>query len=55
MYYVALMNDSGQWEALDNVPTYSAAEELLDAYCDLYPNAYVDVISQAEYESSLMK
>ncbi len=48
MYYIARMTDDGNWEYLDNVPTYSDAEMVFDAYCDMYPNAYVDIISSPE-------
>ena len=45
MYYIARINDEGNWEYLDNVPTYSEAEEVFDAYCDMYPHAYIDILS----------
>lgn len=45
MYYIARMNEEGNWEYLDNVPTYSDAEELIEAYCTMYPYAYIDIVS----------
>ena len=45
IYYIARMNEEGNWEYLDNVPTYSDAEALLDAYWNMYPHAYIDIIS----------
>ena len=44
MYYVARLNDEGNWEALDLFPNYDAADEALDAYVDMYPNAVVDIV-----------
>ena len=44
MYYIARMTDEGNWEALDKFPTYSDAENVFDDYCDMYPNAYVDIV-----------
>lgn len=48
IYYIAKMSDDGNWEYLDNVPTYSDAEMILDSYCDMYPHAYVDIVSTPE-------
>ncbi|AGK86510.1 hypothetical protein S-CBP1_0004 [Synechococcus phage S-CBP1] len=45
MYCIARINDDGNWEYLDNVPTYSDAEELLEFYCDMYPHAYIDILA----------
>jgi hypothetical protein len=47
-YYIAKMSDEGNWEYLDNAPSYSDAEMMLDAYCDMYPQAYIDVIHTHE-------
>ena len=48
MYYVARMDDDGIWQYLDNAPSYSDAEMMLDAYCKMYPHAYVDIVSTPE-------
>ena len=45
MYCIARMNEEGNWEYLDNLPTYSDAEEILDAYCNMYPQAYIDIVA----------
>ena len=45
MYYIARINDEGNWEYLDNVPTYSDAEELIDSYWRMYPHAYIDIVA----------
>ncbi len=45
MYYIARMTDEGNWEYLDNLPTYSDAEDVFDLYCDMYPHAYIDIIA----------
>ena len=48
MYYIARMTDDGNWEYLDKAPTYSDAEMTFDTYCDMYPNAYIDILSTPE-------
>jgi hypothetical protein len=48
IYYIAKMSDDGNWEYLDNTPTYSDAEMMFDSYCDMYPHAYVDIVSTPE-------
>jgi hypothetical protein len=45
MYYIARMNEDGNWEYLDNLPTYSDAEDVFDSYCDMYPQSYIDIIA----------
>jgi hypothetical protein len=55
MYYVALMKDDGYWKPLDFFSSYSDAELHFDAYCDLYPLGYVDVVSKAEMDASLVE
>lgn len=52
MYYICKMTDDGHWEALDNLPSYSEADAIIDNYFDLYPFAYIDILSQATYEAS---
>ena len=48
IYYIAKMSDDGNWEYLDNAPTYSDAEMMFNSYCDMYPHAYVDIVSSPE-------
>jgi len=48
VYYIAMMDDNGNWQYLDNAPSYSDAELMFDSYCDMYPHAYVDIISTPE-------
>jgi hypothetical protein len=45
MYYIAKMSDEGKWEYLDNLPTYSDAEDCYDLYCEMYPHALVEIIA----------
>jgi hypothetical protein len=50
MYYIAMMTE-GTMKALDNFPSYSDAEMHFDAYCDLYPNAWIEIVSKGDYDS----
>ena len=54
-YYIAMMTDEGNWKALDLLPSYSDAEDVFDAYCDMYPNAYVDILAADSYEASIRR
>jgi hypothetical protein len=49
------MKDDGYWKPLDFFSSYSDAELHFDAYCDLYPLGYVDVVSKAEMDASLVE
>lgn len=44
MYYIARLNDEGNWVAIDKFPTYEDADEALDMYADVYHNTVVDII-----------
>jgi peptide methionine sulfoxide reductase MsrA len=44
-YTIARLDDEGRWEFLESFDSYSEAEDAHDAYCDMYPQAYIDVIS----------
>lgn len=46
-YSIAKMNDDGTLVVLDSSDTYDRASNKLDAYCDRYPDAYVDVYSRS--------
>ena len=48
MYTVARMDDEGKWVALETYSSYSEAELNYDAYVDMYPGSYVDIISSPE-------
>lgn len=41
-YAIVLVSEEGS-EILDGYDTYEAADEVLDGYCDRYPNGYVDI------------
>jgi hypothetical protein len=48
-YYIARIDDeNGKWVILDPFDSYSDAEMVFDSYCDMYPYAYVDIISSPE-------
>lgn len=47
-YIIARMDDDGQWQYMDRFSTYSDAEMHFDQYCDMYPNAYIDIINTPE-------
>jgi hypothetical protein len=42
-YFAIVLHTEDGPEMLDGYDTYEAADEHLDAYCDRYPNAYVDI------------
>jgi hypothetical protein len=41
-YAIVLISEEGS-EILDGYDTYEAADEVLDGYCDRYPNGFVDI------------
>jgi hypothetical protein len=49
MYYIARIVD-GNWQVLDNMPTYSDAEMMIDAYRNLYQDSYVEIVSNTHFE-----
>ena len=52
MYYTVMFTE-GTMKALDNHPSYSDAEMTLDAYCDRYPNAWIGIVNEADYDHCL--
>ena len=50
-YYIVKMDDKGAWDALASFDCYSEAELEHEDYCDKYPNAWVEVVSQADYNA----
>jgi hypothetical protein len=42
-YFAIVLHTEDGPEMLDGYDTYEAADEHLDAYCDRYPNDYVDI------------
>lgn len=49
-YYIVKMDD-GAWDALASFDTYSQAELLHEDYCNKYPYAWVEIVSQADYNA----
>jgi hypothetical protein len=47
-YTIARMDNEGNMLALESFDTYSEAEMMFDSYCDMYPHAYVDIVSTPE-------
>ena len=47
-YTISRMDDEGNMLALESFNTYSEAEMMFDSYCDMYPHAYVDIVSTPE-------
>ena len=52
MYYMVMMTE-GTMKALDCFSSYSDAEMHHDSYCDLYPNAWVEVVSKADFDACM--
>lgn len=51
MYYIVLMTD-GDIKSLARFDTYSQAEEVYDDFCDKYPNGWVEILSEADFQIS---
>jgi TolA-binding protein len=51
MYHIALMTE-GEIKSLARFDSYSAAEEVYDDFCDKYPNGWVEIISEADFQIS---
>ncbi len=47
-YTISRMDDDGKWVALDSFDSYSEAELNYDKYVEMYPYAYVDIVSSPE-------
>ena len=44
-YTISMVNDEGDWVALETFETYSEADMNLDWYWEQYPNAYLDIVA----------
>ena len=47
-YYIVAMKDS-EWEALASYDSYSEADLEHEDYCNKYPNAWIEIVSKADY------
>jgi hypothetical protein len=47
------MLTEGTMKVLDNHPSYSDGEMTFDAYNDMYPHAWIEIVSQADYDHCL--
>jgi hypothetical protein len=41
----------GTMKSLDNHPSYSDAEMTFDAYCNMYPHAWIEIVNEADYNA----
>jgi hypothetical protein len=55
MFYISRLTAEGQWEGLRSTTDEEYAEEILDYYCDKYPNAYIDILTYDEYHGGPTK
>jgi hypothetical protein len=55
LYYICRLNDQGQWEGLRSTSDKGYSEQLCDYYCELYPNAYIDILTHDEYQGGKVK
>lgn len=51
MYHTVLMTE-GEIKSLAKFDSYSAAEEVYDDFCDKYPNGWVEILSEADFQIS---
>lgn len=49
MYYVCRLTDDGIWVGLRSTADEDYAEVMYDYFCDLYPGAYLDILTYDEY------
>ena len=47
-YYIVAMKDS-EWDALASYDSYSEADLEHEDYCNKYPNAWIEIVSKADY------
>jgi hypothetical protein len=55
MYYVCRMTDTFQWEGLRSTTDENYAEQILDYYCNLWPDAYIDILTYDEFHGGPVK
>jgi len=55
MFYVCRLTDDNQWQGLRSTTEEDYAEQLLDYYCNKWPNAYVDILTYDEYHGGQAK
>ena len=55
LYYICRLNDDGKSEALHSTHDEDYADQIVDFYCDKWPNAYIDVLTYDEYHGDLVK
>jgi len=44
MYAISRLNDDGRWQCLMPFDTYTEADLAFDDWCEMYPNAYLEII-----------
>lgn len=55
MFYVCMLNDEQtKWVGLRSTTEMECAEDLVDYFCDQYPNAYIDILNFDEYHSGVV-
>ena len=55
LYYICRMTAEGQWEGLRSTSEQGYSEQLCDYYSELYPNAYIDILTYDEYHGGAAK
>ena len=55
LYYICRLNADGNWEGLRSTHDEDYADQLVDFYCDKFPNAYIDVLTYDEYHGGPVK
>jgi len=49
LYYICRMDADGNWEGIRSVQGEDYADKVCDHYCEIYPMAYIDVLTYDEF------
>ncbi len=51
MFYISRLDDEGNWQGLRSTTDETYVEQLFDHFCDLYPFAYIDILTYEEFHN----
>lgn len=52
LLYICRMDSDGNWEGIRSVQGEEYAERVLDYYCEIYPHAYIDILTAEEFSDT---
>jgi hypothetical protein len=50
LYYICRMDSDGNWQGIRSCQGEDYADKLCDYYCEIYPMAYIDVLTHDEFK-----